>query len=100
MKPIPYFAAVSDTQSVDNSENTTVSPTHDFQEAEEPIDIASEYESDFEVKFKPDVPVDLEIKKNIPPEVRRPVPEVRLHEKDGVETKRKSSSFKRHSNGL
>ena len=45
------------------SENKTVSPTHDFQEVEEPIDIASEYESDFELKFEPEVPVDSEIKK-------------------------------------
>ena len=48
---------------VDHSENKNVSPTHDFQEDEEPIDIASEYESDFELKFEPDVPVGSEIKK-------------------------------------
>ena len=52
------------THMVDNSENTTVSPTHDFQEADEQIDIASEYESDFEVKFEPNVPVDTEIRKH------------------------------------
>ena len=51
------------TRMVDHSENEKVSPTHDFQEDEEPIDIASEYESDFELKFEPDVPVDSEIKK-------------------------------------
>ena len=51
------------TRMVDHSENEKVSPTHDFQEDEEPIDIASEYESDFELKFEPEVPVDSEIKK-------------------------------------
>ena len=51
------------TRMVDHSENEGLSPTHDFEEDEEPIDIASEYESDFELKFEPEVPVDSEIKK-------------------------------------
>ena len=51
------------TQVKAESENKSVSPTDDFQEEEEPLAVESEYESDLEMMFEPDAPVDSETKR-------------------------------------